>query len=158
MKINEMKYGAEAGLKLSESKILFKSTYKGVMYVIINYGGSHPCAYIEVTGTKLDECVEFNKLKERARSRYWFKTSRKKRRLAESIVDCHGGVTFSSWLCPMVHEPKIMDVQDRWFVGWDYGHYGDFVTGLAPHSGKRWTTREMIADCKRAIESISSTK
>ena len=158
MKINEMTYGKNSGLKLYDVKVLFKSKYKGIQYVIVNYGGSHPCAYVEVTGTKIDECKEFNKLKEKARSKYWFKRNRKKLNEADRSIYCHGGITYSSWRCPFVHEPKMMDTQTRWYIGWDYAHYDDFVAGLAPHKGKKWTTEEIIEECKNVIENVLSLK
>lgn len=61
----------------------------------------------------------------------------------EIDIDCHGGLTYSE------------EVKGEWVIGWDYAHYGDyngFFNGLV--NGKKYTTDELIRDCKKVIEQL----
>lgn len=70
----------------------------------------------------------------------------------------HGGCTFSG---------NRLDADGIW-VGWDYGHYGDFMMdigrayppyiGAALRNGKKWTVAEVMLDVIRAILSIEENK
>ena len=49
---------------------------------------------------------------------------------------------------------------ENWFIGWDYAHCGDYCgyEEYMPESiityGKKWTTEEIIEECKNAIDQI----
>lgn len=46
---------------------------------------------------------------------------------------------------------------DGWFVGWDYGHVGDYLQLVAEkigQSGKLWTMSEIRAECKKVIDAL----
>lgn len=118
----EMKYTMH---RLNPPEILARGTYNNLDYYIINMG-THPCAYIDVSDTKL------------ANVKY-----------SEINIDCHGGLTYSRDYLVGVHKKG-------WFIGWDYGHYGDFIGNdmFSSCFNKKWTTDEILVHCKQVIEQI----
>lgn len=49
----------------------------------------------------------------------------------------------------------------KWYIGWDYDHYGDYTSnpyinmfGIYRECEKRWTTEEIVAECKNVINQI----
>lgn len=69
----------------------------------------------------------------------------------------HGGCTFAG----------TMACGDGLWVGWDYGHFGDYMAfgpdaspykvAIYPH-GKKWTVSEVMRDVMKAILSIEEKK
>lgn len=44
-----------------------------------------------------------------------------------------------------------------WWIGWDYGHKGDFAPKLKLKRGRKekfWSEKEVIAECKNVIEQV----
>lgn len=103
--------------------------YKGFKYYVLSLG-THPCAYVDVTETKLNGCHYDN-----------------------IEIDCHGGLTYSNSGLATVEK-------EGWFIGWDYAHYADYAGYEAkfPYelrsNGKKWTTEEMVNECKVVIDQI----
>lgn len=62
----------------------------------------------------------------------------------------HWGFTFSGRL------NKKYDLPDGWHLGWDYAHTGDFMRFPDGYTmdGRKWTTCEIAADCKKIIDEI----
>lgn len=86
--------------------------------------GTHPCAYVDIAPLGLHE-------------------------IDERDIDCHGGITYHrDYLATVDHEGN--------FLGWDYAHYMDYSGSLPflDFENKRWTTAEMIAECKNVIDQI----
>ena len=106
-----------------ERVLLDRGIYKDHEYFVISLG-THPCAYIKLNGENP--------------------------KVAEG-VPCHGGVTFTD---------KVLNIGEKQMVqgniiGWDYAHYGDYMGydgeyGL--HGSERYTTGEIVFECKRAID------
>lgn len=124
--MREMIYYAN---RLETPELLTSDEYKGFTYYVLNLG-THPCAYIEVTGTELDG-----------------------RDYCDIDIDCHGSLTYSrDYLRTVDHK--------GWFIGWDYMHYLDFVgyefnlPQQTRTGGKRWTTEEIVLECERVIEQL----
>ena len=116
-------------------ELLHKGNYKGYNYYILNLG-THPTAYIEIPkGNKLYG-KDYNEIYEMGYD-----------------IDVHGGLTYS--------DNELMLVKsESWFIGWDYAHYDDYTPyddelqkGLFQNL-KKWTTEEIMEECKRAIEQI----
>lgn len=68
-------------------------------------------------------------------------------------IDVNGGLTYS--------DNELMGIKsENWFIGWDYAHCGDYYgyEETMPESirtyGKKWTTEEIIEECKNAIDQI----
>ena len=111
-------------------KLLIKDFYKGYLFAVLSYG-THPCAYVAISGGQPYYDVEFY----------------------ENVrLPMHGGCTFAGWGLG-----KFFDSSYK-VLGWDYGHFGDFVGYYPAESslfiGKRWTTKEMVEDCKNVIEQL----
>ena len=130
MKIKEMEYGKER-----KTELLCKDKYKNYNYYVLNLG-THPTAYIEIPkedklyGKSYDEIYRIG-----------------------CDIDVNGGLTYSN--------NELMGISsDNWFIGWDYAHCGDYCgyEETMPESirtyGKKWTTKEIIEECKNAIDQI----
>lgn len=125
--IKEMVYTANS----IKPEILFKGTYQGIDFYVLSLG-THPCAYIDVTNTSLNN-----------------------KNYSDIDVSCHGGLTYSRNYLATVDKKG-------WFIGWDYAHYMDYLGSnlLLPDylqsNGKRWTTKEIIEECKNVIDQIKN--
>ena len=130
MKFKVMKYGKERRIEL-----LCKCKYKNYNYYVLNLG-THPTAYIEIP--------KENKLYRKSYDEIY---------KIGCDIDVHGGLTYS--------DNELMGVKsENWFIGWDYAHCGDYCgyEEYMPESirtyGKKWTTEEIIEECKNAIDQI----
>lgn len=107
----------------------------GLLYYIVNLG-IYPTAYIKIPKN----------------NKFYGKG-------AEEIdINVHGGITYSS---------KSLYINDRneiegWFIGWDYGHSGDYlgfedkyIRGTS--KGKKWTTDEIFAEVREACYQIQTS-
>ena len=128
--MNEMVYSVK---RLVAPKMIADGEYSGFHYYVLNLG-THPCAYVDVTDTDLNG-KNYNDID----------------------IDCHGGLTYS--------EKYLLTVDKKgWFIGWDYAHYCDFAgyeLNLPEHmrcNGKKWTTQEIVDECKTVIDQIVSMK
>ena len=102
----------------------------GGRQVFIIYMGSHPCAYVESKIDYYGERQDFTEL-------------------------VHWGWTFFNTLLhwknelPGYNEEKMK----KYYIGWDYGHFGDYAAYKDSNFGdKKWTTDEIIEEIKRAVE------
>lgn len=104
-------------------------TYKNFDYYVLNLK-THPTAYVDVTNSPLNGVF-----------------------YDDIDISCHGGLTYS--------EKSLRTVDKKgWFIGWDYGHYGDYMdygdTSLNTlfSDDKKWTTEEIVEECKNVIDQI----
>lgn len=125
--LSEMEYGGR-------SKVLALGIYKGFQYVVRNTRGSHPCGYVNISGYESSLRDESYNLTEYESERYGW-------------IDCHGGVTFAG--------TAIRPYAGGYWVGWDYGHYRDYIPADSFFSqGQRHTTNEVVCECKHVIDQI----
>lgn len=123
----EMDYGGEA-------KVLALGIYKGFQYHVVNCKGRHPCGYVNISGYESELRDETFGLTEYENERYCW-------------IDCHGGVTFA--------DTAIWPFAGGYWVGWDYGHYRDYMPDdLYFSQGRRHTTNEVVCECKYVIDQI----
>ena len=110
-----------------ELQVLAHGVYHGRNYYVISYG-THPCAYVDVSDL--------------------LSMTRKEQKYIEDAIDCHGGVTYSS-------VKLVVENKTGWYIGWDYAHCMDY-SGYMPRESltKKWTTREMVSECKRVVDQI----
>ena len=114
-------------------KVLARDSYKDHEYVVVSYG-VHPCAYVVIQeGQPYFDATDYEDVE----------------------IECHGGCTWVDW---GLH--GIIDKNSK-VIGWDYGHYNDFSgtylrDDFSPlfNETKRWTTEEIIAECKEVIEQL----
>jgi hypothetical protein len=118
----------------NKGEILATGTYKNFKYYVVSYG-THPCAYVDVSNTLL------------ANKDYH-----------ENDIDCHGGLTYGRDYLSAVDTGRA---NGKWYIGWDYDHYGDYTSnpfinmfGIYGECEKRWTTEEIVAECKNVINQI----
>ena len=130
MKFKVMKYGKER-----RTELLCKGKYKNYNYYVLNLG-THPTAYIEIP--------KENKLYRKSYDEIY---------KIGCDIDVHGGLTYS--------DNELMGVKsENWFIGWDYAHCGDYcgyeeyMSESIRTYGKKWTTEEIIEECKNAIDQI----
>lgn len=122
--MKEMIYQAT---RLKPPQQIAKGNYKGFDYYVLSLG-THPCAYVDVTDTKLEHI-----------------------HYSDIDIECHGGLTYSREYLDTVDKKG-------WFIGWDYAHYCDFAgyeltmpTSLST-GGKRWSTQEIVNECEGVID------
>ena len=133
MEKKEMVYSKERKIEL-----LCKDNYKGFNYYILNLG-THPTAYIEIPKEHLLYGMEYDNIYDNG---YY--------------IEVHGGLTYSD------NHLQILE-NGNWFIGWDYAHWDDYMPfydeiGETKMKLKKWTTDEIIEECKRAIEQIEEIK
>lgn len=119
--------------------ILYEGDYLGFHFIIVSYG-IHPCAYVEIP-----------------KDHKWFGKDYDEKEL-EDIV-CHGGLTYADNLDHVLGKEQA---KDRWFIGWDYAHAGDYEGyyldsrfNFSPFKkDKKWTTEEIYEEVKNVIKQI----
>ena len=115
--------------RLRSAEQIAGGTYKNFDYYVLNLK-THPTAYVDVSDSPLNGvCYE------------------------DIDISCHGGITYSE---------SILKTVDKkgWFIGWDYVHYGDYmaygyaaINNMFPND-KKWTTEEIVEECKNVIDQI----
>lgn len=112
--------------RLESAEQIAAGTYKNFDYYVLNLH-THPTAYVDVTDSPLNEVF-----------------------YVDIDISCHGGFTYSASTL------KTVD-KKGWFIGWDYAHYGDYVCGAETYLNyydKKWTTEEIVEECKNVINKI----
>ena len=123
-----------------EGELIAQGHYNGLNYYVKNINGRHPTAYVEIPQGHKAYSIDFNEID-------------------YDILEVHYGVTYQKdFLLPVDNEGD----RCHKFVGWDYGHCTDFegyYIGLGnslERESKRWTTEEIIQECKEAIDQINN--
>lgn len=123
--------------RLDPPLVLASGTYKGYNYFILSMG-THPCGYVEIPKSSKYYNVDYDNIP----------------------IECHGGLTYSeNYLGTIANE-----CEERFFVGWDYAHYMDYVGyydigELKPsfvEPLKKFKTKEMVNECLKVIEQLIS--
>lgn len=127
IEVKEMVYQVK---RLETPEILASGNVCGYQYYVVSMG-MWPCAYVSIP--KEDICFGQTDLP----------------------IDCHGGITYN--------RTYLLDsaVKDGWVIGWDYGHCFDyngynmtFGDPSFPLQQKKYSTEEMINDCKDVIKQL----
>ena len=130
----KMNYQAQ---RLDPPLVLASGTYKEYNYYVLSMG-THPCGYIEIPKSSKYYNVDYDNIP----------------------IECHGGLTYSSnYLGSIANE-----CEERYFIGWDYAHYMDYVGYYSigefkpsfSERLKKFTTIEIIHDCLKVIEQLIS--
>lgn len=127
--------------KMGYAELLATGEYENYEYIVLSLG-THPCAYVildendKLFGKDYDDIYE------------------------EYDVDCHGGLTYSKdYLSFLKFSEKYKcdvksAIHNKWVIGWDYAHYGDYAGFYGISEGKKWTTREIVDECKDVIRQL----
>jgi len=116
-------------------KIVESGVIDDYYYLILQFD-AHPCAYVGIP----EDHVLYNKDYEDLYNE-------------DVDIDVHGGFTYSrDHVCNITF--------NRWWLGWDYGHYDDYMTYYEEYSRlkhgdqKRWTVEEIRTEVKNVIEQL----
>lgn len=126
MKIKPMRYEEHRTLE-----VLYQDNYEGYNYFVISYG-THPCAYVELPKDHPAYGLTYSEIEEKY------------------IINVHGGLTYSS--------SSLLLRDNTWIIGWDYAHcddysiFSEYCSFL--HDLKKWTTEEIIEECKSVIKQL----
>lgn len=107
----------------------------GYTYYIMNLG-THPTSYVEIPSNH--------------------KLYRKNYHNID--IEVHGGLTYSDDTLYIGENKKI---QNSWFIGWDYAHWGDYtgysevMTSMYDKTDKKWTTKEIQQDVFNVCKQVS---
>lgn len=130
-KLEEMTYTKEPKKRLF---ILAYGEIDDRHFFILNVGGNHPTAYVEV----FDETTNIDN------------------------IDVHGGITFGpeslSYVkkgCQDVDE-KVKNALDYTYIGWDYAHLGDYTasTLFPEEDNKKWSVDEILDDVMKVLDQL----
>lgn len=113
--------------RVADIEVLAHDTYRDYEFAIVSFG-THPCAYVGIPkGHRF------------YRKDYDLKMF--------DNIPAHCGLTYS--------EMGIENLmQDKWVIGWDYAHSGDYTPLLFWEGLKRWSTEEILEEVKAVIDEI----
>lgn len=78
------------------------------------------------------------------------------KKLRENIseIECHGGITFNDELV-LYERLEWMKIcgDDFFWIGWDYGHAGDFIPSLV-ENGKKYDPIDIKNECHYVIKQL----
>ena len=63
-------------------------------------------------------------------------------------IPCHGGITFQDYA-------RWKKDDNTRYIGWDYGHVGDFIGSIGQQDRKKWTTEEIYEEVKNVIDYLN---
>lgn len=109
-------------------EVLEKSFYKGYQYMVASHG-THPCAYVAISkGQPFYDALDYEEVQD---------------------INCHGGCTFVEW----GYRGEFSE--NYKVIGWDYAHcegYHGTYYNLRLRKTKKWTTEEIVKECKEVID------
>ena len=109
-----------------EKPILLLDTYIDEYRILIYNLGTHPCGYVEVPINHPLAGFDYEDLP----------------------IECHGGLTFSE-----KGDGKYFS-EEYWWYGWDYAHWGDYISGTSSEYDKKWTTQEIFEEAKYVVSQM----
>lgn len=114
-------------------QILAIGEHAGVKFYVCNINGMHPTAYLRIPKGMPLHGIDYTE--------------------ADELIKVHCGFTYSrDGLC------GVENNDESWFLGWDYGHCGDFAGYYLRDNSFRnyhkWTTEEIISECVSACEEL----
>ena len=127
--------------RMMKAELLANDTYKRYEYVVLSLG-THPCAYVVLDDDDKLFGMDYDEIHE------------------NYDVYCHCGLTYSEdYLSFLEFSNKYrcdvkIGIHNKWVIGWDYAHYGDYAGYCDELGGKKWSTAEMIGECKEFIDQL----
>lgn len=114
-------------------ELLYDAPYRNYHFYILNLG-THPTAYVEIPKNNKFYGMNYNDI--------------------DNII-VHGGLTYSADHLFVANDKEIQG----WFIGWDYAHYNDYAgyyndDEFLARQTKKWTTEEIIEECKNVINQL----
>lgn len=126
MRNKEMVYSEE-----HKQQFIALGLYDGFRYYVKN-NGTHPCCYVSIP----DDCsIDFQKSKE----------------YLENTISCHGGL---SYIENVLWDPENELYIPGNFIGWDYAHACDFISGKYGHKGIQYKIDFLVNECLDVIKQL----
>ena len=112
--------------------VIDTGNYYGFNYYIISMG-SHPCCYVEIP--------KEHKLFKKHYTEIEYKYD----------IQVHGGITYSA-----DHLMSVDETGTKWFLGWDYAHYGDYqyFDDKIKFDGHKYTVEELKEEVQNFCKQI----
>lgn len=126
MRNKEMVYSEE-----HKQQFIALGLYDGFRYYVKN-NGTHPCCYVSIPA---DYSIDFEQQRE----------------YLENTISCHGGLTYFE---KVLWDPENELYIPGNFIGWDYAHACDYVSGEYGHDGLHYSTEFLIDECFDVIEQL----
>lgn len=116
--------------KPMKKKILYKSHYKGFLYLVVSFG-THPCCYVEIPENTPNEIIQG--------------------------IPIHGGITYIAHRSDFKRGEGFFIGWDYAHCDDYIGTYSilPIFEKMDLRKLKQWTTDEMINDCKKVINYLS---
>lgn len=119
--------------------------YKGLEYIVFMEHFNH-CGYV-----KLPENHPYQKF-----------VGKKKKAFGQTLyigydlmdIFCHGGLTFTRKITKQNQNNFPQGFSLGSWIGWDYGHYGDYMSIFPQFKGKIWNEKEITKECKNVIKQL----
>ena len=108
-------------------EILADDNFDGYHFVIVSQG-VFPCAYVEVPKEHPLYLKNYN----------------------DCPISAHGCLTYGDDLIHLNPEYK------GYYIGWDYGHIGDFIGYASIKNEHKYTTEEIFEDVKDVIHQLKA--
>ena len=124
--------------------ILADGIYKDHRYIVKSFG-THPTAYVQLND---DDPIYIGPLK-------FNHYDPEELTYDDFSIECHGGLTY--YECQLRVDNN--DILPGHWVGWDYAHSGDYCGydyDNPYYHEKKWTTKEMVEECKYVIDQVVS--
>ena len=115
-----------------QAEVLEYNSYKGYNYAVISQG-VFPCGYVEIPQKHPYYNIDYDRL---------------------PYIECHGGLTFSGKLSPLLNLPT-----NTFWIGWDYGHWLDLCGydlkyGNGRAFGIAYKTEDVVRECINVINQL----
>lgn len=121
MIIKEMQYTTE-----KTKEVIAKGELLGFEWFVVSYG-THPCCYIKIPEGHNYFGLDYDDINN----------------LFDYPINCHGGLTFSD-------DHLLPDMENGWYIGWDYAHLGDCHAVVEPY-GKKYSVSMLVAEVTEVI-------
>lgn len=129
--------------RMTTAELLANGVYNGYEYVVLSLG-THPCAYVLLGEDDKMYGMDYDEIHE------------------NYDVYCHCGLTYSEDVLSFLEFSQKYGceiktgIHNKWVVGWDYAHYGDYVGYCDALGGKKWSTSEIVDECKEFINQLNN--
>ena len=116
-------------------RILMRGSEKGFDWVIVARQ-DFPCSYVRIPAGHRMYQKDFGKI--------WNDD--------DYYIKCHGEIT---WAGPFPDKKLIQPDEVVWWIGWDYGHAGDYNASFPSTGDRKWTIEELTSHVKDVITQLS---
>ena len=122
-----------------EPRVLMRGSKGGYDWVIVARE-NFPCAYVRIPEGHLLYGVHYYVLSHLR---------------DDCDIKCHGDIT---WTGAFPDKSLVQTEDDAWWMGWDYGHGGDYCASFPDLGGKMWTTVEIMSHVNNVITQLCDTE